>query len=311
MPQLKTYFAQPELPEHNPALRSRIQKAADYFSRKLHQELLPEVRKIHLITDDKAVLKTAQEYLQALQKDIFAKHASFAASQDGFSTAAYLKAKKNAELQFVTERRVAATTIVEEMPKDVPHPSLYAQLLRWRSETASDLGVALREILRTRSLRELVQVLPITKAGLKSIRGIGEFKVNEFGDTLIRIIQAYCTENKIEPDPSKQPHAEKSNTRLKTLDLFKSGKTIAQIAAERDLAIGTIEAHLAYFVARKELNVLDIVPQPAAGQILDYFSRAASLSLAEAKVQFGDQYSYGELRMMLEHFKTQETTRSL
>ena len=150
LPQLQTYLAQPELPEENGNLRSRIQKAAGYFSQKLHDELLPEVRKLHLITDDKTVLKTVQEQLHSIQKEIFAKHACFAASQDSFSTAAYFKAKKNAELQFVTERRVAATTMVEEVPKDVLHPELYAQLLRWRSETASNLGVALREVLRTK-----------------------------------------------------------------------------------------------------------------------------------------------------------------
>lgn len=310
LPQLQTYFAQVELPEDNVNLRERIGKASGYFSPKLN-EILSEVRNIHLVTDDKSVRKIAQDGLQALQGDLVTRYACFTACAKGFATPAYLKAKKNAELQFVTERRVAATTMVEEVPKDVRHPGLYAQLLRWRSETASNLGVALREVLRTKSLNELAEFVPTTKAALRRIRGLGEFKVNEFGDALIRLIQAYCGENKIEPASAKQPHVEKSNTRRKTLDLFKAGKTISQIAAERDLAIGTIEAHLAFFVARNELSVFDIVPQPAAEQILDYFSHAASLSLTEAKARFGEQYSYGELRMVLEQFKAKETTRGL
>jgi len=303
LPQLQTYLTQPELPEDNTDLRARLPGAAQYYSGKLHQELLPEVRKIHLITDDKAVLKTAQENLEALQKDIFTKHACFSASKESFSTAAYLKAGKNAELQFVTERRVHATTIVEAAPEDAPHPKLYAQLLHWRSETAADLGVALREVLRTRSLRQVAEFLPTTTADLRRIRGLGESIFNEFGDTLIRIVATYCSENNVVPAPSKQPEARVSSTQRKTLALFKAGKSIEEIATARDVAIGTIEAHLAECVRAKELSVLDVVPEPAVRQITGYFSRAASLSLAEARTQLGDQYSFGQLRMVLEHFK--------
>ncbi len=307
-PQLQSYLAQPELPEDNESLRPRIQKAAGYFSKKLYQELLPEVRKVHLITDDKAVFKTAQEHLQDVQMQVFAKHACFAASNEGFSTAAYIRARKNAELQFMTERRIAATTI-DDVPDDVPHAALYARLLRWRSETASNLGVALREVLRTRSLRELVHFLPADKSALKRIRGISELKANEFGDALTGIIRAYCVEHKVEPGTSHQPQIKTSHTRRVTIDLFKAGKAIPQIAAERDLAPGTIEAHLAQAVAAKELDILDLVTKQAIEQISDYFSTASSLSLAEAKERFGEQYSFGQLRLVLEHFRTRGHAR--
>jgi hypothetical protein len=310
LPQLKSYLGEAELPEENANLRPRIQKAADYFSRKLHDEILPEIRKIHLITDDKAVIKTAQEQLHELQREVFAKHACFAASHERFSTAAYLRAKTNVELQFVIERRVAATTI-DQVPADVPHPLLYGQLLRWRSETSSNLGIAPRQVLSTRSLRELVRFMPTQKASLKRMRGIGALKVQEFGDAIIGIIRTYCEQNKVEPDLAKLPQSKTPHSRRMTLDLLKAGKTIEQIAAERDLAIGTIEAHLAQAVAGKELNIFDVVPKQAVDQINDYFLNASSLSLVEAKSRFEDQYSYGQLRMVLEHFRLVQASGSL
>ena len=307
LPQLQTYFAQVELPEDNANLRERIGKAAGYFTPKLH-EILSELRNVHLLTDDKSVLKTAQDSLQALQKDLVTRYACFGACAKGFSTPAYLKAKMNADLQFVTERRIAATKL-DEVPKDVPNPELYSRLLQWRNETAGNLGLAHREVLRTRSLRELVQLLPATKASLKRIRGIGDMKVSEFGDALIGIIQAYCKENSLAATIPTKPASSGPNTKRVTFDLYKSGKTIEQVAAERGLVTGTIEGHLSYFIARKELDILEFVQKEDVEQISGYFSGAGSISLEQAKAHFGEQYSYGQLRMVLEHFRSQEGVR--
>src|SRR5262249_27209445 len=44
VPQLQTYFSQPELPEENESLRERLRKAGGYFSSKLNSELWAEVK---------------------------------------------------------------------------------------------------------------------------------------------------------------------------------------------------------------------------------------------------------------------------
>jgi hypothetical protein len=305
LPQLNEYLAQSELPEENPGLCQRIQKAAVYFSSKLHDGTLPQVRSIQLVTDDKAVRKVVDEYLDKLQQEIFAKHACFAASGEGFSTAAYLKAKKNAELQFVTERRVSATA-VDRIPKDVSHPELYAQLLQWRGETAENLGVTPREVLRTRSLRELTACLPTKKSSLKRIPGIGAVKVSEFGEVLIRMIEAYCKAHNVGSDllASEKKNSAADTKRL-SLELYQSGKTIEEIAAARGLVTSTIEGHLAHFIAQRELNVLDFMSQEELDEMTRYFAASNSLSLQEAKMHFEGKHSYGLLRMALEHFRAQ------
>jgi uncharacterized protein YpbB len=96
-----------------------------------------------------------------------------------------------------------------------------------------------------------------------------------------------------------------------TLDLFKAGEAIPQITAERGLAPGTIEAHLAQAVAANELDIRDVMARQAVEQISDYFSTASSLSLAEAKARFGEQHSFGQLRLVLEHFRAREHTRTM
>jgi len=179
VPQLHTYFSQPELPEENESLRERLRKAGGYFSSKLNSEFLAKVRHIDLVTDDKAVLKRARQYLQNLEKEVLMKHACFMACQTGFSASGYLRAKTDAELNFREDKDVRSSAA--EVPKDTPHPDLYTRLLEWRAVMAEELDRALHEVLPTRSLQELVRLLPMDRASLKKILGIGKGKLNRFG----------------------------------------------------------------------------------------------------------------------------------
>jgi uncharacterized protein YpbB len=74
-----------------------------------------------------------------------------------------------------------------------------------------------------------------------------------------------------------------------------------QIAAERHLKVSTIEGHLAHFIARGELHISDLLTNEQVDEIAAFFAEKKTESLAEAKTHFGDRYSYGQLRMVLEH----------
>src|SRR5204863_3362840 len=261
-PQLDTYFSQPELPEESESLRERLRKAGAYFSSRLNSGFLAEVNRIELITDDKAALKRARQHLQNLEKEVLIKQACFMACQAGFSASGYIRAKTNAELDFREDKDVRSTAA--EVPKDTPHPDLYTRLLEWRNVTAEELDRALHEVLPTRSLQELVQLLPMDRASLKKIPGIGKGKLKRFGADLIGIVGTYCAEKNI---PARPSEFSKANTKQVSFDLYKSGKTVAEIAAERHLAVSTIEGHLAYFIARRELDISDFLTKEQVDEI--------------------------------------------
>src|SRR5206468_10170588 len=227
-PQLHAYFSQPELPEENESLRERLRRAGGYFSSKLNSEFLAEVKRIDLVTDDKAVLKRARQHLQNLEEEVLIKHDCFLACQTGFSASVYTRAKTNAELELREDKDVRSSAAV--VPKDTPHPDLYTRLLEWRAVMAEELDRALHEVLPTRSLQELVRVLPMDTASLKKVPGIGKGKMKRFGADLLTIVGKYCAEKNI---ATKRPEPSKVNTKQVSFDLYKAGKTIAEIAADR------------------------------------------------------------------------------
>jgi ribonuclease D len=173
--------------------------------------------------------------------------------------------------------------------------------LKWRDVIAEELDIALHEVLPTRSLHELVRLLPMDRTSLKNISGIGKGKLKRFGADLLGIVGKYCTEKNMAAKPPEPP---KVNTKRVSFDLYKAGKTIVEIAAERNLAVSTIEGHLAYFIARRELDISEFLTKEQVAEIADFFEERNTESLAEAKAHFGERFLYGQLRMVLEHLKT-------
>ncbi|MBK9336630.1 MAG: AAA family ATPase [Lewinellaceae bacterium] len=312
-PQLLWYFQQGGQPEQHAELQARIAKAGAWFAEKLGGTLLPEARSIQILTDNKSVRKSALEALANLQKEIFIKNACFAATQPTFSAHRYLRTKANADLDFSAAQNTlpAPPAGYSGTPQDTPNPELFARLVQWRADYAEANGLELPEVLLTKTLLEVAQRLPVITSDLRKVRGIGKIKSKQFGAEMLAIVRDYCIAQNLQtdalalPDP-EAPKAPKPDSKVVTLDLYQSGKTIDEIAAERGFARTTIEGHLAYFVGLGELDIFDFMDIEDVAQIDRFFREHNTRLSAEAKAHFGDAYSYGQIKMVLEVMRLHE-----
>ncbi len=258
---MRRLIHEPGLPEENADFQDRLQKAAEWFADKMETELLPAAKTIPINTDNKAVRKAAMEALENLQKEIFVKSACLDAAQSGFVTHSYLRAKANAELDFqAVSNAPKPTNRYSEAPSDIEHPELSARLKKWRTDFAEIHQLEAYQVLFTKALIAIVQNLPSDLVSLRKIKGIGKVTGQQFGAELLAIIHEYCQERgiaitplKLVEEPEKLP---KPDTKLLSFELYRSGKTIDEIAAERGFVRSTIEGHLAHFVALGELDIL-------------------------------------------------------
>ena len=239
---------------------------------------------------------------------VFIKNACFVAVQKAFFTRDYLRAKTNAELDF--EAAKSNTAGSSQVPGHSPHPKLFAQLVKWREETAGNLAIDLYEVLPTRSMYELVQFLPTGSAELKKIKGIGDGKIRQFGEELMNIIEKYCREsgtvaNLLIPSPGKK--APKPDTKALSFELFKAGKTIQEIAAERGFVTETIMGHLAHYIGLGELDIFKVMDREKVQAIEQFFLEKQTRSSAEAKAHFNEAYSYNEIKMVLRYLEKEGT----
>jgi superfamily II DNA helicase RecQ len=74
--------------------------------------------------------------------------------------------------------------------------SVFAKLRDWRKETATREGVPLYTIFMNEQLAAMVQNKVSNKAGLREIEGVGDARVDKYGDAVLKILQS-------EPQPGQ------------------------------------------------------------------------------------------------------------
>jgi hypothetical protein len=208
----------------------------------------------------------------------------------------------DADLEFT--KRDAATSKQVVVPTGVSHPALYRQLLQWRQQVAERNGTSVRDVLPSASLKELVTHLPTDNSQLRLIPGFGKSRLRRYGQELCELIRKFRAEQRIPENETTQPARKQpsaSETKRHSFALFQSGKSIDEIAAERHLARGTIEGHLSHFIGLGELDVHSVLDRETVDTIQQFLLARPEAAAAEAKAHFGDKYSYGELKMVINH----------
>ncbi|MDB5021707.1 MAG: helicase [Pedobacter sp.] len=101
---------------------------------------------------------------------------------------------------------------------------------------------------------------------------------------------------------SKASGKEKSlkvDTKDLSLQLHKEGKSIAEIAKERKLVVGTVEAHLAHFIAIQEISPNGIIDNRKLSKILSAIKELKTLQMNPIREHLGRDYSFGEIKIGL------------
>lgn len=102
----------------------------------------------------------------------------------------------------------------------------------------------------------------------------------------------------------EKPKKEKVDTKALTFKMFRDGKTLKEIAAERSLTVGTVENHLAHFVEQGELEIGEVVSsqhQKIIRGIVKTFNKAYSLS--QVKNLLPNDYTYAEIKLVIADMK--------
>jgi hypothetical protein len=191
----------------------------------------------------------------------------------------------------------------------IKHPALYSLLKTWRNATADELDLPVYMILPTKTMIDLVTLLPQTQKALLTIKGFGKKKTEKHGPEILDIVKNYCTKNNIEgtaiaiDEPAVALKLPKPDTKFISFELYIKGKPISEIAAERGISVSTIENHLAHYIGTGELEITRLVDDEKIRRISEYFMQSRSTKLGPAKAALGEAVSWGELRYVLQYLK--------
>ena len=109
-----------------------------------------------------------------------------------------------------------------------------------------------------------------------------------------------------EPELTKEKKSE-TNTKELSLQLHKAGKSIYEIAQERNLTTNTIENHLLHFIGTPEIDIFALIDNHKIEKIIDQSLHTNVSSLTQLKDMLGDEISYWEIKSVLKHLKNNES----
>ena len=224
---------------------------------------------------------------------------------------AFLKERKQLFIKRsinTAERRKAGVAVV--------HTPLFEGLRKLRRDIAADQGVAPYLIFSDATLADMCAVLPRDREEMRLVSGVGRYKLEQYGDDFIFLIKEYMDANNI-PSPPRDALApaprrrerdggkdkELGDTVTQTYQLYTQGKTIEEIAAERDVTTQTVENHLVKaHRAGMAVDLDGFIPEEHREAIMAAIEEQGTERLRPIKDMLPEEVGYTAIRFAIEQY---------
>ena len=205
----------------------------------------------------------------------------------------------------------------------VSHPyiqALFDDLRKVRANFAKHENVPPYVVFSDATLVEMSTYLPQNDWEMRKISGVGDLKFDKYGADFLSEIKKYCFAHSLTSRIDLKVTKRESRKRTKrdvlgkdtyhtSLDMFRDGRSIPEIAKERKLAVSTIENHLARFIATGEVSLDDFVSLEKVEVIREAIMKfSESEALSPIKEYLGEDYSYGEIRAVMAALEGKQKT---
>ncbi|MDR1652164.1 MAG: helix-turn-helix domain-containing protein [Prevotellaceae bacterium] len=129
---------------------------------------------------------------------------------------------------------------------------------------------------------------------------IEELKSVEFyGEKLIDTRYLKIPQNTVF-QPVKTRKSKKGDSAKVSLEMYKSGKTIDEIAKERNITEGTVFGHLSDYILKGQISVFELVDKEKVEAIMPLVDTQTK-AITPVREQLGDNYTYSEIRAVIKH----------
>jgi ATP-dependent DNA helicase RecQ len=174
---------------------------------------------------------------------------------------------------------------------------LMNRLRSLRKQIADEQGFPPYMIFQDSTLKLMAQVKPKTLEEFANLDGVVSYKVSQYGEKFLSVIQSHCQEQSF-PPPKNTDHYP-TDTESTTLELYQQGLSIQEIAAKRNVRTTTIIRHLSDLIEKNQpvdLNLL--VPFDRQKKIWQVIDVLGDISLTPIREYLGESYSFDEIRLV-------------
>ncbi len=199
---------------------------------------------------------------------------------------------------------------VENKPKHtnvktgVIDTNLMGKLIILRKDIAKKNSLPPYAILQEFSLEDMTYKYPTSLEEFKNINGVGEGKVNKFGNYFIKLIKEYIEENQIQKpdDLVLRTSGEKSSKKLSLIQNIDKKIPLDEISDSRGIEFTELLSELESIVfSGTKLDIdyylEEILDEDQQEELKEYFLESESEDISDALEEFDGDYDEEELRL--------------
>ena len=192
-------------------------------------------------------------------------------------------------------------------------PDLFEKLRALRKKIADDMNVPAFVVFGDAPLRQMATHMPLDRDSLLRIKGVGQTKLDQYGDDFIAAIRQHTPAREVNPSRGvpAAPSPRKSATHTHTLELVREGSNISEIAAARGISQRTVLTHLERLTDEGEsFDITHILPpQHRYVRMASALRNTGDGRLKPVADRLGGGYSYEELRLVRLHMRQSADSR--
>lgn len=177
--------------------------------------------------------------------------------------------------------------------------ALFEHLRQLRKQLADQEQIPAYVVFSDASVKEMVEKLPVTLGQLQAISGVGQEKLQRYGEAFtqaIRKFMVHATETGIKKV--------KGATYLQTLELYETGKNPFEIGVARGIAEGTVFGHLAHLVQEGHVLELDriLTDEERANVVKAWELCGKPNEIAPVFEMLGESVMPGKIRLIVNEY---------
>lgn len=195
---------------------------------------------------------------------------------------------------------------------------LFGLLRGLRMYLAGEEGIPPYMVFGDNTLKEMSTRMPLTKDQLLDISGVGEKKVEKYGEKFIEKIKEYIDEKNIQVDfkfendiklpkgteKKKRRTTEKEKSYEITIRMLRDGKSLKEVSEERGSTIGTISTHIQTFLGEGKnidfnISFEGLFTDEEEKEILEAGEKVGFSKLTPIKEIVNKNISYDKIKLVI------------
>ncbi|AFZ36733.1 ATP-dependent DNA helicase RecQ [Stanieria cyanosphaera PCC 7437] len=211
--------------------------------------------------------------------------------------------RKQRTVEIAVKNKIDSQTKPQNNPYQAEKEILYEQLKKLRKQIADLHSIPPYIIFADSSLKLMAQLQPQTLEDFASISGVNDYKLQQYGEQFISLIRTFCQQQQL---PVPLP----SRSQMTTLQLHHRGLTVREIAAQRSLAVNTINQHLSELIELNQPVAINKLVAPEKQKIItQILEKVGDDSLKNLKETLGNDYSYEEIKLVRAWYRRRHQTQ--